>query len=314
MSVLVALVAGCEIEGDAGIVGQLASDRVELAAEFAEPVTVRHVVEGERVSAGQLLVEQDTARIEARIREAEAAVGEAEARLAELTRGPRAEQIAVARANLEGARREVAFRETEFERARRVQERELAAPETVDRARAALDAALADFEAAKARLAELLTGTTLEELRQGEQQLAQRRARLDQLEIERRRHAVRAPASGTIDTLLFEPGEQPQPGQPLLVMLTGTQPHARVYVPAADRLRATPGTAVTVHIDGLEAPVPGRFRWVSPEAAFTPYFALTEHDRGRLSYVAKIDLDYDGERLPDGVPVQVTLPAGQAAE
>ena len=39
----------------------------------------------------------------------------------------------------------------------------------------------------------------------------------------------------------------------------------------------------------------------SSEAAFTPYFALTEHDRGRLSFLAKIDIVNAGSRLPDGV-------------
>jgi HlyD family secretion protein len=46
-------------------------------------------------------------------------------------------------------------------------------------------------------------------------------------------------------------------------------------------------------------------RWVSSEAAFTPYYALTERDRGRLSYVAKIDIGETRQRLPDGVPVNV---------
>ena len=41
------------------------------------------------------------------------------------------------------------------------------------------------------------------------------------------------------------------------------------------------------------------------DAAFTPYYALTERDRGRLSYEAKVDLTGDRERLPDGIPVEV---------
>ena len=62
------------------------------------------------------------------------------------------------------------------------------------------------------------------------------------------------------------------------------------------------------------ASVDGRVRWVSSEAAFTPYFALTEHDRGRLTYFAKIDLlNLDG-RMPDGVPVEVEFPDLQVAE
>ena len=46
---------------------------------------------------------------------------------------------------------------------------------------------------------------------------------------------------------------------------------------------------------------------MSSEAAFTPYYALTERDRGHLTYLAKIDITEDRERLPDGVPVQVEL-------
>jgi hypothetical protein len=34
---------------------------------------------------------------------------------------------------------------------------------------------------------------------------------------------------------------------------------------------------------------------------------LTEHDRGRLSFLAKVDLLGARERLPDGVPVEVEL-------
>ena len=71
-----------------------------------------------------------------------------------------------------------------------------------------------------------------------------------------------------------------------------------------------PGTHAKIFVDGLTSPIAGRVRWVSAEAAFTPYFALTEHDRGRLSYVAKVDIAEDRERLPDGVPVEVEFLPG----
>jgi len=94
----------------------------------------------------------------------------------------------------------------------------------------------------------------------------------------------------------------------MVIMLGGEQPYARVYIPESVRVRVVPGTPVTIRIDGKNDAVKGTVRWVASEPAFTPYFALTEHDRGRLSFVAKIDLDYSGTRLPDGVPVQVILP------
>ena len=42
--------------------------------------------------------------------------------------------------------------------------------------------------------------------------------------------------------------------------------------------------------------------------AFVGFFALTERDRGRLVYVAEIDLvEPEARVLPSGVPVEVEL-------
>ncbi len=45
-----------------------------------------------------------------------------------------------------------------------------------------------------------------------------------------------------------------------------------------------------VRIDGSGKVFTGTVRWVSADASFTPYFALTEHDRSRLSYLAEVDV------------------------
>jgi len=304
LAAIALLAAACETDDGRAVVGQLASDRLEITAEFGEPITAFRAAEGERVEAGALLVEQDTARIDARLREARARVAEAEARLSELVRGPREERIDAARAEVADAASEVALRELEYARAAELYEDDAASQDTLDRARAGLESARARLAGGKARLEELLEGTTVEELRQAEQRLEQAEAARAALGIDRERHSLEAPVAGLVDTWILEPGERPQPGAALLVLLAGEQPHARVYVPEKLRVRIRPGIAATVFVDGLDAPVPGRVRWVSSDAAFTPYFALTEYDRGRLSFVAEIALDYDGERLPDGVPVE----------
>ena len=108
---------------------------------------------------------------------------------------------------------------------------------------------------------------------------------------------------------MFELGERPTPGQPVMIVLGGMQPYARVYVPESLRVHVQAGAAARVFVDGLEEPLDGQVRWIASEAAFTPYFALTERDRGRLTYVAKIDLATDGDRLPDGVPVEAEFVA-----
>jgi len=294
------------------IVGELASDRIELTAEVAEPITEILVAEGATVNAGQVLIRQDDARARARLAESEAALGQAQARLDELIRGPRSEQISAARASVEGAKDELQFRRSDFARVQEIFEKQLASPELLDRAKAALDAAQANDKLRRAQLQELLTGTTVEELAQAEQAVKQAAARRDLLGVNLARHEIKAPVDGIVDSRLFELGERPAPGQTTLVMLPGDQPHARVYVPEQLRVHVGVGTAAKIYVDGLDEPIDGRVRWVASEAAFTPYYALTERDRGHLTYLAKVDITEKRSRLPDGVPVEVELLVGNS--
>lgn len=302
--------SACEpADNENRVVGQLESDRVELTSEFAEPIIERLVREGDTVTAGQLLLRQNDARIIARIAEASATLSQNRARLDELIRGPREEQILAERANVDGAEQELAFRQIEYDRAVQVYERQLASTEARDRAKASLDTARANLRLREARLSELLTGTTIEEMRQAESVVQQAEARISLLEVERSRHQFIAPVDGIVDSILFETGERPGVGQPVIIMLTGPQPYVRAYIPEEMRVSIGPGTSARVFVDGLESPLEGRVRWVASEAAFTPYFALTEHDRGRLTYFAKVDVLTERGRLPDGVPVEIEFPS-----
>ncbi len=301
-----ALLGACGASDESNrVVGELASDRIEISAESNEPIVEIAAAEGQAVTAGQILVRQDGTRATARLAQAEAALAQQQARLDELVRGPRREQITAARAGVEGAAQELAFRDSELVRVREVHKRGLTSTEQLDAAKAALDAAKAIDKVARARLEELLAGTTIEELRQAEQVVKQAAALRDTAAVDLERHTLRSPVDGIADSRLFETGERPGQGQPVMIVLGGKQPYARVYVPEDIRVRVSAGGRALIYVDGLTAAIEGRVRWVSSEAAFTPYFALTERDRGRLSYVAKVDVSEDRERLPDGVPVEV---------
>jgi HlyD family secretion protein len=298
--------AGCSTDENPNrVVGELTSDRYELTAEVGEPIMAINVAEGEWVNAGQVLLTQDDTRARARLAESTAALAQQQARLDELVRGPRSEQIAAGRANVEGATQELEFRQNDMKRIEEIHARGLASPDLLDRASAALDAAHANLKLRLAQLEEMLAGTTIEELAQAEQAVIQAEARRDAIQVDLDRHETRAPVDGITDSRLFEVGERPVPGQPVMIMLGGQQAYARVFVPEIIRVHVSAGTPAAIYVDGLDQPLEGRVRWVSSESAFTPYFALTERDRGRLSYVAKVDITTQRDRLPDGVPVEV---------
>jgi len=260
------------------------------------------------------LMRHDAQRATARLAEADAALGQAQARLDELVRGPRSEQISAGRANVDGAADELTFRRADYTRVQEIFAKKLASPELLDRAKAALDAAEANSKLRRAQLQELLSGTTIEELAQAEQSVKQAAARRDLLAVDLSRHDITAPVDSVVDSRLFELGERPAPGQVVLILLPDEQPYARIYVPEHLRVQVSVGMPAVIYVDGLDTAIDGRVRWVSSEAAFTPYYALTERDRGHLTYLAKVDIAEIRARLPNGVPVEVDLMLSDSSE
>lgn len=300
------LLASCE-EQPLQAVGQLESDRIELVAEFSEVITSINVTEGDGIQAGAIVLEQDTTRIDLRIEESQANIRRIEAVLAEQVSGPRTETIDAAKANLNAAQIERDYRENELERLAGLRARNLTSVETVDSAQNFLNAAGARIELVSAQLAELEAGTRSEQIEQTNGQLAQLRAQLAGLNLDKRRLLVTSTTEGIVDSLLFELGERPRIGDVVAVLLSGDQPYARLYIPEPMRVQVRPGSQLQIAVDGLPDTLTGTVRHIASEATFTPYFALNERDRTRLSYVAQVSLPTLAERLPDGVPVQAVF-------
>ncbi|HEY5658195.1 MAG TPA: HlyD family efflux transporter periplasmic adaptor subunit [Myxococcota bacterium] len=308
VAALLLCLAGCSGGESSVAVGTLERDRLDLVAESSEPVLARPVEEGAFVEAGALVIALDPTRLGAQVAEAEGARGRAAARLAELVRGPRSERIAEARARLEGAEGRLATARSDIARAKELVAQGVVTQEQLDQQRASFDEALAARDAARASLDELLTGTTAEELDQAQAAVAEADAALAEARVRLARLEVTAPSAGWVDALPYHVGERPPAGGVVAVLLVDQAPYARVYVPAALRARVVPGVSAAVRVDGVDADLRGRVRSVAREASFTPYFALTERDRGRLVYLAKVDLlDAQARGLPTGVPVEVTF-------
>jgi len=303
---LFAAISACE-EPQPRAVGQLMSDRIELVAESAEPIIAISVTEGQRLDIGDSVLVQNSERLGIRILEANANIKRIEAILAEQISGPREEVIAAFRASLSNAEIEYEFRVRESNRLGTLRERNLTSIESVELAEKMMDSAQAGIEVARARLDELETGTRPEQIEQTQQSLQQAQAQLASLEFDRQRHTITAGVSGVVDSLPFEVGERPAIGDVVAVLLGGAQPHARVYVPEQYRVGLAPGDQVQFTVDGLDGELTGTVRRISSDAAFTPYFSLTENDRSRLSYIAEIILPDLADRLPDGIPVEVFL-------
>jgi len=306
------LVAGCAKERPVEVHGTVERDRLELIAESNERIVEIAVHEGDRVSPGALLVRQEAGTAQPRIDQARAALLEAQRRLADLEQGPRQREIDEARAALGGAESELQTAQSEFARVQTLVQRKLLSESNLDQARAARDSARAGRDAARARYELLKQGTRTEQVAEARAAVQRAAAALAEVETIASRYTVTAPRAALVEALPYKLGERPAAGRPVAILLADGVPYARVYVPEPLRTKFIAGTKVEAAVDGHAERIQGTVRYVAAEAAFTPYFALTQKDRSRLAYLAEITLDDPAaQALPAGMPVQVFVPVAQ---
>ena len=299
--------AGCDRDDLDYAVGTIERYRIDLVADSGEPVVALYVAEGDAVEVGAPLLEQDAQRLTIALVRARAEEALALARLREAEAGPRAQEIEAARAQLASARARMSTAEAELNRQKSLASRSYASRSQVNILQGEVDAARAGVEEAAARLAELEEGTRSERVDQARAAYAASQAKVSELEFDIARAVIRAPVDGVVETLFFRVGERPARGQTVMTVLSSERTFARVHIPQPLRTHLQTGDRARLRVDGYESDFDGRIRWISSEAAFTPYFALTQYDRSRLAYLAEIDLPGD-TALPNGVPVEARFP------
>ncbi len=303
------LVAGCSsATSDDVALGTLERDRVALTATVSEVLVELPVSRGTMVRKGSILARLDDRLQLALVARADAEVARAAAHLQLLENGPRPQAIAAAKAEVAGA--EAAVREAGITYTRNLQLRQSNAVSEadLDRSKAVRDAAEAHLEAERERLDELTAGSRVEEILEARAALAAANAERDYQRALLDDLTIRATRDGLLDNLPWNVGERVTRGSPVAVILAGDRPHARVYVPERHRVQISSGDQLQVHVDVIGEPFAGRVRWISSEPSFTPYYGLAEENRGRLVYVAEVDLPESAADLPSGVPAQALMP------
>jgi HlyD family secretion protein len=297
--------SACEQERPRAL-GTLEWDRITLPAPAAEPITAIAVREGQRVQAGEPLLQLEAARTQSQLAAAQAQTQQGSAMLAELKAGPRREQIAQAQNRLDAARAQATETRAYYNRVQQLAGQNVIAAADADRARAAADNADALLRAANQVLLELQRGTRSEQIAQGEAAVQAAQAQAAAQQVTLGKLTLVAPRDAIVDAIPYRLGDQAPVGAPLVVLLAGEAPFARVYVPEPLRATVKVGDAARVHIEGRAEVWAGRVRMIRSDPVFTPYYALTGQDATRLSYLAEVQLTETAAReLPAGLPLWV---------
>jgi HlyD family secretion protein len=283
--------------------GNIEMTEAEVSFKIPGRVEERLVSEGETVTAGQVVARLDSRELgqEKALRQAQ--VSSAQAALAELLAGSRAEEIAQSQALLERAQADRERARVEFERQKRLYQREVISTREYDLARTTYDGAEAKVREARESLALVKKGPRQEKidqarasLRAAEQALAQAQTRLDY-------SVVSSPLSGIVLSKNIEPGEVVSAGTPVVTVGEVSQVFLRAYINETDLGRVKIGQKVKVTTDTFPGKsYEGRISFLAPQAEFTPKNIQTQKERVKLVYRIKVEIPNPQMELKPGMP------------
>ncbi len=288
--------------------GTLERERIAHTATVSEIITALPVSAGSQVRKGTVLVKLDDTIQKALVAKALAQMQQAKANLEKVHKGARKEEVAAASAQVAGAKAALIKSEANYQRAKVLIRKELASQATLDNTLASRDENTAKLHSAQEKLLQLINGARIEDLQIADAILATAIAVLDSEKKKLKDLTITAKRDGLLDNLPWNLGERVTQGSPVAIVLAGSAPFARVYVPEPYRVKIKIADKLTVRVDGLASPIIGTVRWISSEPAFTPYFALNQAERANLMYLAEIQLPDSAADLPMGVPAQVQMP------
>src|SRR5688500_3148083 len=235
----------------------------------------------------------------------------AEARAEDLRSGSRAEDIAVAAADVADRRAARALAAREAERQASLAAQGIVARRDLDQARTDLDRARAAVKASEERLALAREGFRPQQTAAARAEADRAGAVLEQSKVVARESEVRAPADGVIGPRLAEPGQVVGGGQPAITMAFADRLYVRTFIPETRLGKVKMGDAATVTVDAFPGrEFAARITEISPEAEFTPKAVETSAERVNLVYAAKADLDRGwNEPLVPGHAAEATVAA-----
>ena len=263
--VLLLLLAGCEKPTDQGWLGYGEGDAAFIAAPEPGWVIDMKVERGQNVHAGDLLFVLDNTRQQSGRDQAQEALAEAKASLAQ-------EQ-----ANLGYARTELT-RQDNLARA--------GAGTPTQR-----DAAANAYRQSQARIGQL------------QAQIGQMQAQLTGAAYTLSQRRVVAQIEGPVQDIYFRRGEYVPGAVPVLSILPPANVYLRFFVPQDQIARLHLGSPVRVTCDGCK-PFTAKISFIASEVEYTPPVIFSVENRGKLVFKLEARVD-GGAPVHPGEPVEV---------
>ena len=359
---IVAILAGCAGHNGAflDVTGQIEAVSIEAGSRVGGRVSEVLVAEGDPVKLGDVLVRLEPNEAEALVAAAEARLAQARATLAKLEAGARPEEIQQAEAASRRAEEQYRLAErgfrsqevkgaaatadaaraqrdearAEFARVEKLFRETVASQQRFDQAKHALEAAEAQYQAARERQDLVASGARTEEISMAKAAFDQAAAALDLLRNGARKEdidaaralrdaaeadlkrarvgvdemVVKAPRDAIVESLDVHPGDLVKPGA-IVSLVDPEDLKLIVYVsaPMLGYLRIDQKVTLTTDAHGSET-FEGTIVRLASEGEFTPRNLQTKEERVQQVFGVKIKLNSAGGKLRAGMTAVAHLP------
>lgn len=265
VAVQVVRVGRGDIEKTTEVMGQTAARAsVDLVPKMAGQIKEVYAHMGQQVTEGDALVRLDDSDVSHKLKQAQAGVKMAKAKLAGVRAGAREEEMDELRAAKEAAQEAFSSAEWTYERMQRLHERDVISGAKLREAKTEYTSAKSQMESAEARLAMADEGARKEEIAAAEGQLAEAQAALEGARNALKDTVLRSPIDGRVAYVEVDPGDMVSAGTPAVgvVAVDPIRVDALFTAPLVGALE--PGAEATVEVPAAGGEFTGEVTEIAP--------------------------------------------------
>jgi HlyD family secretion protein len=285
----------------------VAARQADLASVASGTIESVDVQIGDRVTAGQLLVQIDDSTLRAELDQDEAALAQARARLRQTSIDDRGASLTTS-AGLSSAQVAYDAQNATMQRDEQLFRQGYISQSDLDQARSALASARSALQAAQVAAANADMSSAASagqaDVASMAAQVAQDRAAVETVQTQIAQAAVRAPFDGIVTQRNVDPGSLASPGTQLVQVSELDPAYVDVGIPDGDLRYVRPGTTAAISIEAVPgAPMHGTVENLNAATG-----------AGSLTYLARIRLANPEMRLRAGMVAQVSFTAAHQTD
>ncbi len=311
----VLLTAACSERTPDGYNGYIEGEYVRVASPFAGELALLHVRRGDVVRTGAPLfaLEQDSEK--AAREEAQARVRQVEARLADLQKGRRPQELESVRAQLAQAEANLRLSAQELKRNEELLAAGFISAAKLDEIRSTEQRDRARVNQLRADLAVAHLAARPDEIAAATAEVKAARDALAQADWKLQQKSQTATQAGLIADTLYQQGEWVPAGSPVVSMLPPENVKARFFVPETSVGALKIGQPVSLRCDACTTTVEATLTFIAPQAEYTPPVIYSRENRAKLVFLVEARPRAEqAAQLHPGQPIVAVLSTPPAAK